>query len=276
MRRPAAAALTAAAVTAVTAATCAPASAAPVLPVELPPLLIKMKTLSLSSERFTTTFGIHGHKLAKPFAGLRSLTFRVSGEVNLTSPQSGVARATVVGHKTTVRVVGGSVYLDEPAIASEDGGRPWISSTPPKPPSVTGDSPGVAGSGTHPYTGLAQLIEGAKTVRSLGAGTADGQPVARFAVSVDPARLESGLSAKTRAKLRTLHGLRKGRFEVDIDQSGLPVHVSGLIAFGKIALTFSADVLAVNFPLTVTPPPPQETITEAELLSLLRKGKHLK
>jgi hypothetical protein len=251
-------------------------AAAATLPPELPPLIAKMKTLSISTERFKASVSLHGHKLPKSLSGLRTLTINVSGEASFASPPSGIATATALGHSTQVRIVDGSVYVDEPAVASKDGGRPWIKSTPSKAPSPLGTGPGEANGATDSYAGVAKLIEAAKTVKALAPATVDGQPVSRFLFTVDPAKVEGGtLSSKARAKLRQLHVTPTAKVEVDIAASGLPVHTAGVIAFGeKLGIGFTADVLAVDFPLTVTPPPAQETITEGELLAKLGKPKH--
>jgi hypothetical protein len=250
-------------------------AAAATLPPELPPLIAKMKTLSISTERFKASVTLHGHKLPKSLSGLRALTISISGEASLASPPSGIATATALGHSTQVRIVDGSVYVDEPAVAAKDGGRPWIKSTPSKAPSPTGASPGVANGATDSFAGVAKLIEAARTVKALGPATVDGQPVSRFLFTVDPAKVEGTLSSKARAKLRQLHVTPTAKVEVDIAASGLPVHTAGVIAFAKkLGIGFTADVLGVDFPLTVTPPPAQETITEAELLAMLRNSKH--
>jgi hypothetical protein len=250
-------------------------AAAATLPPELPPLIAKMKTLSISTERFKATVSLHGHKLPKSLSALRALTISVSGEASLASPPSAIATETALGHSTQIRIVAGSVYVDEPAIASKDGGRPWIKSTPSKAPKPIGAGPGEPNGASDSYTGVAKLIEAARTVKALGPATVDGQPVSRFLFTVDPAKLEGTLSSKTRAKLRQLHVTPTAKVEVDIAASGLPVHTAGAIAFAKkLGIGFTVDVLGVDFPLTVTPPPAQETITEAELIAMLKKSKH--
>ncbi len=251
----------------------APADAAAVPP-ELPPLLAKMSTLRISSERFTAAVTLRGQKLSKSLSGLRTLTVHLSGEAT-PSPEAAVLTATARGRTTTIRLVGGKLYTEEPALAGKDGGRPWVATTAPK-QGALGDTPGVAQPGAASYAGVAKLIEKAKTVKALGPATVDGQAVSRFVFTIAPGKLESIFSSKTRSDLRRLHVAPKARFEVDLAPTGLPVHTAGQLAFGhKLVIGVTADVLAVDFPLTVAPPPEDETIGEAELLALLKSKKHV-
>jgi hypothetical protein len=253
---------------------CAPAGAA-TLPPELPPLLAKMSTLQVSSERFTAAVTLRSRKLPKALSGLRSLTIHLSGEATVAQPQSASITTTALGHTTTIRLVGSTVYTEEPALAGKDGGRPWVSSPAP-PDGVVGDTPGVAQPGAASYANVAKLIEKARAVKALGPSTVDGQQVSRFVFTISPARLESTIAPKARGDLRKLHVVPKARFEVDLAPTGLPVHTAGQLDFGrKLDIGITADVLATDFPLTVAPPPQDQTISEAELLTLLKKKKHL-
>ena len=258
---------------------CASAGAAS-LPPELPPLLAKLNTLQVSSERFSTAVTLRSHKLSKALSGLRSLTIHIDGEATLSDPLSGTITATALGRTTTVRQIGTTLYTEEPAISEHDGGRPWISSTATKQDGILGDdSPGVAEPGSVSYAGVAKLIAKARSVKALGPSSVDAQPVSRFVFTLAPAKLESSFSAKTRRDLSRLHVAPKAKFEVDFAASGLPVHTAGRLSFGrKLSIAITADVLAVDFPLTVTAPPAAETISEAELLALLKSSngkKHI-
>lgn len=251
----------------------AAAEASASVPPELQALIAKMKLLQVSSERFSASVTLHAHKVPKDLEALRALKVNLSGEANLASPQSGIVTTTVLGKPLTFRVIGKTVYTDEPALGRKDGGRPWVKETRKVQPSVTDDSPGVAGSGTAPYAAQATLIEGAKAIKALGPATVDGQPVSRFLLTVDPAKIPgTNLGGKLRAKLRRDHIVPKAQIEYDLTSEGLPIHTAGAIALGKkIRVDFTADVSAIDFPLTVAAPPAGETITTAELLTLIKK-----
>jgi hypothetical protein len=260
------------------AAMLAPAgTAAASAPPELQALIAKMKTLQVSSERFSATLSLHAHKVPKDLSALRALKVDLNGEANLATPESAVITTTLLGKPLTVRVIGKTIYTDEPALARKDGGRPWVKETRKVQPDVTGSTPGAAGAGTAaPYAAQAALIEGAKAFRALGTATVDGQPVSRFLVTVDPTKVPGADIGKLRAKLRHDHITPKAQVEYDLSPEGLPVHTAGVIALGKIRVTFTADVLATDFPLTVAEPPPAETIATSELLALLKKQVHKK
>lgn len=252
------------------------AASAPVPP-ELQALIAKMKALQVSSERFSATLSLHAHKVPKDLSVLRALKVNLSGEANLTTPESAVITTTLLGKPLIVRVVGKTIYTDEPALGRKDGGRPWVKETRKVQPDVTGSAPGVAGAGTAaPYAAQAALIEGGKAFKALGTATADGQAVSRFLVTVDPRKVPGTNLGKLRAKLRHDHITPKAQVEYDLTPEGLPVHTAGVITLGKIRVTFTADVLATDFPLTVAEPPPAETITTSELLALLKKEIHKK
>jgi hypothetical protein len=74
----------------------------------------------------------------------------------------------------------------------------------------------------------------------------------------------------------------KGSFEVFIAANGVPVRTSVVLSIGKLRLSVGADVLAIDFPVTIpAPPAAAETIGAAELeqlekarLKRLLKKKH--
>jgi hypothetical protein len=86
--------------------------------------------------------------------------------------------------------------------------------------------------------------------------------------------------------LKREHLKLRGSFETFVAANGVPLHTTILLAIGKLRFSTSADVLAIDFPVTVpAPPPAAETISAAELekietarlekaLKKLKKKKH--
>ncbi len=249
-----------------------PASAAATTPPELAPLLAKMKALQVTSERFQGTVTLHARKLTNEFSGLRALTVRLQGEGTFTTPRTATVNTTALGRTTTTRVIGDTVYSLEPKLGAKDGGKPWVAETVKAEPNLGASTPGLAGAGTAPYASYAALLEAAKTAKSLGPATVDGQPVTRFELSGLNVVKLGELNAKTRSDLERKHIVPKASLEVDLNAEGLPIHTAGAISLGKISVDFSADVLAVNFPLSITAPAPTETITVKEALALLKSS----
>jgi hypothetical protein len=256
------------------AAFAASASAAtpPAQPAELQALEQLMSELTVTSERVSGKETIGGklpHKLAAP----KSLSTEFSGEQSL-SPEFANVTVKIAGQSLTVLQLGQTIYTHDPSIAPHDGGRPWVAESLSAKNGLFGSSPslggGSRGSGAPsptPFKSDAELFKAGSSIRALGASTVDGQATAGFAGTLTARHLAEGLFTKKElAKLKREHLKLKGSFETFITASGVPVHTTILLAIGKLRFSTSADVLAIDFPVTVpAPPPAAETISAAEL-----------
>jgi hypothetical protein len=258
------------------------AVAAPVAPAsttaqnaEVQALLSRMSTLRISSERFTAGITVRPRHLPKGFEGLRKITLQVAGEQSLATPPSAVLTTSAFGTSFSSRIVGDTIYVDDPAVAKHDGGRPWVKETTKGSSGPAGTGLGIGQAGASaPFAGLASLVATGRDVKDLGPATFDGQAVTRISFTIAPAKLATGkLTAPLRGKLGN-HA--SSRLEVDLNAEGLPVRTAGLISIGKVRVGLTADIKAVNFPLTVSAPAPAETITAHELLALIKKSVHKK
>jgi hypothetical protein len=251
-------------------------------PPELAPLLQKTNELQINSERIAGEVSIIPKKLPAKLKALGGLKLKLSGELS-TSPEAASLTTTILNKTLSLRLVDKTIYLGEPAIAKQDGGRPWVKldtqsssklfSSNPSLGSGTGlGAPSGSASGPH-FKLETALLKASKDVRSLGASTIDGQAVTGFAGTVDPKQVEeSQLSAKLRKEILKAHVKPAATFEIFIAANGVPVHSSLLLSLGKAKLKVTADVLAINFPVAeVAPPPASETITAAELEKLVEK-----
>jgi hypothetical protein len=244
----------------------------PVTQAQIAPVLAQMRALQISSERFAVDVTLHGRHLPKPLSKLRSLSIGLSGEANLTRPESGIVATKLLGRTFTARVTGNTIYTYEPKLGAKDGGRPWIKDTEKIEPDLTSTTPGVAPAGTPaPFAKFASLLAAAKSVSDLGPVTANGLAATRYRFVVPPSALDAKISKKLKAKLKRLHIKESATIDADVAADGLPAHTEGVLSLGRLHVSFTTDLLAVNFPLVVAPPPPEETITVRELTALLAK-----
>lgn len=252
-------------------------------PPELAPLLQKTSELQISSERVSGEVSIVPKKLPAKLKGLGELNLKLTGEES-TSPEAAAVTVTAANQTISLRLVDDTIYIEEKAIAKLDGGRPWIKLDKQSSSKLFGAKPGLGSSGlgsseqSEHFKGITALLKASKDVRSLGASTVDGQAVTGFAGTVDPKQVEeSQLPKKLRKELLKSHVKPAASFEVFIAANGLPVHQKIMLALGKAKLTVTADVLAIDFPVSAVPPPPaSETITAAELEKLEKAHKKKK
>jgi hypothetical protein len=258
----------------------AASAAAQAPPPELAPLLQKTSELEISSERFSGELAITGKKVPSKLKALGGLKVKVAGEEG-TSPEAAAITETSLGTTISLRLVNHAIYIRDASIAKHDGGRPWVQES-------TGASTGLFGSHTTLGSGSGgssgassssrfkteiALLKASNDVRSLGAGTIDGQAVTGFAGTANPKEIEeSSLPAKLRAEIVKSHIKPSATFEVFIAANGLPVHSHVVLALRGVKLNVTEDVLAIDFPVAaIAPPPAAETITAAQLKKLLAK-----
>jgi hypothetical protein len=272
---------------------CAPlasnaAAAASAPPPELAPLLQKTSELEINSERLSGEETIVAKKLPPKLKALGGLKVKFSGEESA-SPEAASLTTTILDKTSSLRLVDGTIYVHEAALAKHDGGRPWVKldaqgsgklfSSNPSLGSGTGLGGSGGGASSSHFKVQTALLKASSDVRSLGASTIDGQAVTGFAGTVDPKQIEeSQLSAKLRKAIVESHIKPAATFEVFLAANGLPVRSNIVLAIGKVKLKVDEEVLAINFPVAAIPPPPAaETITLAELEKLekkLLKKKH--
>ena len=250
----------------VPAALSSPAQAA--LPPEVAPLVAKLASVRPSSERFEVGITVRPKRLPKNYAGLRKITLSEKGEATLAPPLEGTVTTTALGRSETIRAIGDTVYVEDRALAAHDGGRPWVVSKSAQSESFP-LGVGTAGA-APPFAKLAREIETGRDVKVLGTTTISGQPVTRVSFTLIPSDLVSGKLALAVRKLR--HAT--SRLEVDLNAEGIPLRTAGVIAVGKIRIGLTAELTALDFPLSVAPPASSETITEKEALALLKKKKN--
>ncbi len=251
----------------------APAATPPAQPAELQALEQHMSELTVTSERVAgkdTVSGKLPHSLGSP----KAVSTSYSGEQSI-SPEFVNATLTIAGRTLTLLQLGETLYTHDESIAKRDGGRPWVAEKLSSKNGLFGSSPSLGGGGSRgsgapsptPFKSEAELLKEGSSIRALGASTVDGQATVGFAGTLTAQRLAEGeLSKKQLAKLKHEHLKLKGSFETFIAANGVPVHTTVLLSIGKLRFSTSADVLAIDFPVTVPPPPAApETISAAEL-----------
>jgi hypothetical protein len=252
------------------ASTVAPAAS---LPPALLALEAKMARLTVTSERFSQT--VHA-TATRHIGGHHRHVKRVSvnetelGEVSL-SPLEGKLFRNGDPGKPIAIAIGLTLYSYSPTIASKDRGRPWIEmkgvSAAELFPNHGGSNEEINAGGTGSYAGLINLLTTAVagTVSVVGPVQVDGQQTTEVSAVVDPLALVSGTSKKEIQAHPLL--LRLTAF---VTESGLPLRVGFFFHLGPVAVAETSDILAVNIPVSVTAPPANLTIDEAEFLKLLR------
>jgi hypothetical protein len=182
-------------------------------------------------------------------------------------------------------VVHEDVYLYEPAIAKRDGGRPWVNLGRHGLGGLLSglNSPGLpAGSGSGSFKSLVTALRGARSVTELGPGTVDGQAITGFRATLAPSALEepakpekphnilSGILSRAHRAPATTGAPPSAALEVFIAPSGLPVRTRISETGEGVTVTALLDISAINFPLTVKPPPKAQTIDLATARKLAR------
>ena len=256
------------------------AAPAPAPPPDLQRLEQAMLQLDPTSERFTATisvsatgapggpFGSFSRVLARAASTLAVIT--VVGEAAFSPPMANIS-VDVLGLKVNERLIGTTLYIEEPFISRLDGGRPWVVKTNQHLEEATGtEGVGVSPGGTsnQPFASLVKELSKASNVRELGARTVDGLATTAFSATVD-----LGAYASTPAKRKALEKLVRPQvgIEVFIAENGLPVRTVLNLAIRESHPTHHAhliaqsDIPAIDVPVVVTPPPPAKTITEAQL-----------
>jgi hypothetical protein len=269
----------------------APTATAPApVPADLQRLEQAMLAIPLTSERFTASVSVSAASgppagplggFARVRSGARTaasqsfITF--SGEQSF-SPRLASFRASFLGLTFEGRLIGTTTYLQEPFIASIDGGRPWVEEPNKGLESTVGVELGTLGGkpgtpATEAFGGLLEALHRASVIRELGPSTVDAQATTGFVATVDPTAVGSKGTAQTRALRKLVQ--RRAKLELFIAENGVPVRAILRLALREkhpryhAELITQVDTLAINMPIAaVVAPPANKTITQVQLRRL--------
>ncbi len=274
------------------ACTAAPAPAAP-LPPELVSLEQQMAQLQLNSERFSFQEEL---ALDELFGQGTPLIFIISGEGEASDspPQATFVGGLLGLPEEQTRLIGDSSYQYRPAAAEIDGGRPWVRGRRPSSEAGQALDPGgilesdqAGQQGT--FSKLIEQLNGALTIEQSGPVTVDDQRVIEFNATLNPAPLLAQLKSQSEQSAHPLSSLLETspvsgpkapakpsapprlELELFIAPNGLPVRARVIFAAEGATIAVRLDTLAINIPVHVTPPPPAQTIDEAQLKQIERR-----
>jgi hypothetical protein len=251
-----------------------PTSATPAAAEELAPLVAKMEGLNVTSSRVSGEVTLSGH-LPRKLLSLKEQTATITAEEN-TFPAAATVTETALGKTVTVRLVNGKLYLNDPALAAHDGGRPWVQVDSHEVSALQRvDNGSALGGSLGTYKSVATLLKGVTAVSSLGASTVNGQSVTGFAGTIAPTKIEEpNLPAGLRTRIRKLNLKLSGTVEAFIAADGLPVRTVYALGIGDVHMKITENVLAVDEAIVaVTPPAASETITASKVRALVAKKK---
>jgi hypothetical protein len=237
------------------------------IPAAVQPLIAKIEALPVTSERYTVRTRASGTKTVKLPDGRRrrvskSLSTSVTGEASLAPLAAKLYKKGSSGQLSSV-AIGSKVYVYSPSRKHK--GRPWLLlagvSAATLFPFHGQDNPAIEmnAGGTGTYAELVDLLataNGAVTV--VGSAVVDGQQTTELKATVRPLALIQGASSKESGELTE-------QLEAFVTETGLPVRVVRSERIEGVSLSETTDVLAVNVPVTVKPPPADKTTGEARL-----------
>jgi hypothetical protein len=262
--------------------------AATTIPPTLAALEQQWAELKITSLRYTskTSFQVtHGGRKLRCLLRLLGGGSQ-SGEYT-TTPAAASVSFELFGTKWRLRQVGTAVYEYVGPLARYDRGRPWVRlgkgglselftvnghhvrSAPPR--ELLSPRPPLT---EPPFSQLNKLLAGAHEIRELGSATVDGQSVTRFLVTLEPAQLETEVSAVT-SSVGRVAASSTATLELALAASGLPVRTEVTVHASEVTSMATVEVPAVNFPLVISAPPAAKTTTLRRLQQLARHG-HLK
>jgi hypothetical protein len=232
-----------------------------------------LSVTAVAKPRVTGPIGGLNHIFGKASA-VRETLLEASGELSVNPPEAS-AKASFLGLSLNMRLVGTTMYVEEPFIKGIDGGRPWVEKRGATLHDAIGEDlgGGIESDPASGFGGLVRLIGVARGIRELGPATIYGQATQGFRLSID--LLHAGkLSRRERRVLRKV--IRPlAAVELFIAQDGLPVRsrVTVRLRHGLGELIGQADIPAIEIPVMVQPPPVAETISEASLNRLLARRR---
>ncbi|MGO9763034.1 MAG: hypothetical protein ACLP1Q_17420 [Solirubrobacteraceae bacterium] len=270
----------------------APARAA-ALPPDLVALEQQMAQLQANSERFSfqeevSLGGLFGQGV--PFI----LLIAGDGEASDSPPEATAVGGLLGLPEVQTRLIGDTAYSYRSTAGEIDGGRPWVSSPRKEGKEGSGLDPGgildndqAGRQGT--FSKLIEELNGALSLEESGPATVDGQRVIEFNATLNPAPFLEQLKSQSKQPEHPLNSLLetspvsgpkapakpapppKLELEVFIAPNGLPVRARFTFSAEGATIAVRVDTLAINIPVHVTPPPPKQTITEAQLKQIERR-----
>jgi hypothetical protein len=191
------------------------------------------------------------------------------------APLEGSFQTSFLGLKSAGRLIGTTLYEEEPEITRIDGGRPWVELPNQDLGNATGVTlttlGGAGGGGAQLYGAMFEAVNRARSITEVGPQTVEGQPATVYDVLLELRTLDKG----TAAERHSIEALVKPLVEVELAmaEDGLPLRTVVKLRFrGHKAgeMTVESSILAINVPIApVQVPPADQTITEAQLKRLL-------
>jgi hypothetical protein len=262
-----------------------PAPPNPALPPDLVALEHKGLQLQVTSESVGASVTVNAPNAAPsgPFGGFNPSARAAAAFALLTlrgaiafEPRAGSLELSILGIKVNERFIGTTVWAESPFIAKLDGGRPWVEEkdVPAQPLAglEIGALGGSSGSGaSQAFGGEIEEFNGARKIVEVGARRIDGQNVTVFRGELETAKL----TAKDHDALGIERKLLKPLLPMELmfNETGTPVRTVfklGIRHAHGAALIGQSDVLALNPPVSVQPPPADQVITETELKRIER------
>jgi hypothetical protein len=235
------------------------------LPLQLQALEQKMQGLRFNSERFSsvsrgqiTVVDETNGRPSRPAKHV-SLDSDTIGEASVAPAEGAIFK--VHPRRPELIAIGSSLY--ERGRSREH--RPWVrSSAHGEAPAASilqfqgGGEAELSLGGTGSYAGLFNLL-GTATPPVIANGTAmvDGQATSEFTATVEPRALIKGLTVED------VHRFEKeppiGTLHLFLTESGLPVRVVSKLHLHDLDESSTIEILSVNQPVSVKPPPARLT-----------------
>jgi hypothetical protein len=239
------------------------------LPPQLQALEQKMEQLQINSERFSTIsqgrLTLTDEANGRPVGRSRHVSLNSSelGEASL-SPAEG--EVFVGSKRRPARIaIGSTVYQYEAPGKRSRNRRPWVRSKSPHEspatqilPFIGGDRLEVEAGGKGSFARLINLLTTVVgTVSVDGRVLVRGQQTTEFTVRVEPRFLIKRLTVEDVARFKAEAPIQQ--LQIFVTETGLPIRVVTRTQTHSISETATTEILAVNVPVTVKPPPTSET-----------------
>jgi hypothetical protein len=250
------------------------------LPPQLQALEQKMEQMQINSERFSQVS--RGFVLGSPSVvrsgqpqRLTRTSFDVKelGEASVLPAEGEVFRGPKP--KPALIAIGSAVYEYEASGKRSRDRRPWVRSRSTESPAVRilpfigGDPLEIDAGGRGPFAGLINLLTTvAAPVQVDGPVLVQGQPTTEFTAVVEPRSLIKHLTVDDVDRFRNEPPIQQ--LQMFVTEAGLPIRVVAKTRTTHLSEASATEILAVNTPLTVTPPPADQTISFAALRKLER------
>jgi hypothetical protein len=252
------------------------------LPPQLQALEQKMEQMQINSERFSMIsrgrLTLTDRSNGRPVGRSRhvSLNSRELGEASVSPAEGEIFVGS--GRKPALIAVGSTVYQYEAPGKSSRDRRPWVRSSSTESPAVQilpfigGDPLEIDAGGRGPFAGLINLLTtAAAPVQVGGPVLVQGQPTTEFTAVVEPRALIKHLTVDDVERFRNEPPIEQ--LQMFVTEAGLPIRVVTKTRTPYLNEALLTEILAVNVPLTITPPPADQTISVAALRKLARERK---